>query len=120
MVSTKKDFIGRVLGTREGLVDPNRPSLTGFRPVNRSERLRSGAHFIAQNAEAKPSTDEGHMTSTAYSPTLGHWVGLGLLKRGPERLGEILRAYDPVRGGDTLVEVISPCFVDPEGAKVRG
>ena len=120
MVSTKKDFIGRVLGTREGLVDPNRPSLAGFRPVNRSERLRSGAHFIAQNAEAKPSTDEGHMTSTAYSPTLGHWVGLGLLKRGPERLGEILRAYDPVRGGDTLVEVISPCFVDPEGAKVRG
>ena len=60
------------------------------------------------------------MTSTAYSPTLGHWVGLGLLKRGPERLGEILRAYDPVRGGDTLVEVISPCFVDLEGAKVRG
>jgi heterotetrameric sarcosine oxidase alpha subunit len=120
MVSTKKDFIGRVLGTRAGLVDPNRPSLTGFRPVNRSERLRSGAHFIAQNAEAKPSTDEGHMTSAAYSPTLGHWVGLGLLKRGPERLGEILRAYDPVRGGDTLVEVISPCFVDPEGAKVRG
>jgi methylglutamate dehydrogenase subunit C len=120
MVSTKKDFIGRVLGTRPGLLDPDRPSLTGFRPVDRSERLRSGAHFIARDAEVKPSTDDGHMTSVAYSPTLGHWIGLGLLKRAPERLGEILRAYDPVRGSDTLVEVIAPCFVDPEGTKVRG
>ncbi|HXE02529.1 MAG TPA: sarcosine oxidase subunit alpha family protein [Hyphomicrobium sp.] len=120
MVSTKKDFIGRVLGTRPGLLDPNRPSLTGFRPVDRSERLRSGAHFVARDVEVKPSTDDGHMTSVAYSPTLGHWVGLGLLKRAPERLGEILRAYDPLRGEDTLVEVISPCFVDPEGTKVRG
>ena len=120
MVSTKKDFIGRVLGTRPGLVDPNRPSLIGIRPVDRSERLRSGAHFIARDAEANASNDDGHMTSVAYSPTVGHWIGLGLLERGPERIGEIIRAYDPLRGGDTLVEVVSPCFVDPEGAKVRG
>ncbi len=120
MVSTKKDFIGRVLGARPGLVDADRPSLTGFRPVDRSTRLRSGAHFIARGAKADASNDEGHMTSVAYSPSAGHWVGLGLLRRGPERIGEVLRAYDPVRGGDTLVEVVSPCFVDPEGEKVRG
>ena len=59
MVSTKKDFIGRVLGTRAGLVDPNRPSLTGFRPVNRSERLRSGAHFIAQNPKPNRALTRG-------------------------------------------------------------
>lgn len=120
MVSTKKDFIGHVLGRRPGLVDPERPSLIGFRPVDRSCRLRSGAHFIARDAIPSPSTDEGYMTSVAYSPSNGHWVGLGLLKRGSERIGEIVRAYDPVRGADTLVEVVSPVFVDPEGVRVRG
>jgi sarcosine oxidase subunit alpha len=101
-------------------VDPDRPTLIGFRPVDRKERLRSGAHFIARNAVPTASADEGYMTSVAFSPSNGHWVGLGLLKRGTERIGEIVRAYDPVRGGDTLVEVVSPVFVDPEGVRVRG
>jgi sarcosine oxidase subunit alpha len=120
MVSTKKDFIGRVLGNRPGLLDPDRPKLVGFRPVDRSARLRAGAHFIGQHAHPNASNDEGYLTSVAHSPTVGHWIGLGLLKRGPERIGDVVRAYDPVRGGDTLVEVVSPCFVDPEGGKLRG
>jgi heterotetrameric sarcosine oxidase alpha subunit len=120
MVSTKKDFIGHVLGKRPGLVDPDRPALIGFRPLDRSQRLRSGAHFLRRDAEPTAENDEGYMTSVAYSPSNGHWIGLGLLKRGPERIGEIVRAYDPVRGGDILVEVVSPVFVDPEGVRVRG
>ena len=120
MVSTKKDFIGRVLGGRPGLIDPDRPSLVGLRPVDRKDRLRSGAHFIARDANATAANDDGYMTSVAYSPSSGHWVGLGLLKRGADRTGEIIRAYDPVRNSDILVEVVSPCFVDTEGVKVRG
>jgi sarcosine oxidase subunit alpha len=120
MVSTKKDFIGRVLGNRPGLLDPDRPRLVGFRPVDRSARLRAGAHFIGQHAHPNAGNDEGYLTSVAHSPTVGHWIGVGLLKRGPERIGDVVRAYDPVRGGDTLVEVVSPCFVDPEGGKLRG
>jgi sarcosine oxidase subunit alpha len=120
MVSSKKDFIGHVLGKRPGIVDPDRPALIGFRPLDRSQRLRSGAHFLARDAQPNASNDEGYMTSVAYSPSNGHWIGLGLLKRGPERIGEIVRAYDPVRGGDILVEVVSPVFVDPEGVRVRG
>jgi methylglutamate dehydrogenase subunit C len=120
MASTKKDFIGRVLGGRPGLLDTDRPSLIGFRPVDRSDRLRSGAHFIGRDAEPTAANDDGYMTSVAFSPSLGHWVGLGLLKRGPSRIGEIIRAYDPIRGADTLVEVVASCFVDPEGTKLRG
>ena len=59
------------------------------------------------------------MTSTAFSPSLGHWIGLGLLARGVQRIGERIRAYDPVRSGDIEVEVVSPVFVDPEGVRVR-
>jgi sarcosine oxidase subunit alpha len=120
MVAKKKDFVGNTLGKRPGLVDPDRPALVGFRPVDRSVRLRSGAHFLARDAEATAANDEGYMTSVAYSPSNGHWIGLGLLKNGPNRIGEIVRAFDPVRNGDILVEVVSPVFVDPEGGRVRG
>jgi sarcosine oxidase subunit alpha len=120
MVSTKKDFIGRVLGGRPGLLDPDRPTLSGFRPIDRTVRLRAGAHFIPHGVEASAAHDEGYMTSVAYSPSLGHWIGLGLLKRGAARIGEIIRAYDPIRSTDTMVEVVAPCFVDPEGEKLRG
>ncbi|MGA0533799.1 sarcosine oxidase subunit alpha family protein [Hansschlegelia sp. KR7-227] len=119
MMSKKKDFIGRTLSAREGLVDPSRPSLVGFRPVDRSARLRSGAHFVAKDAEDMAANDQGYMTSSAYSPSNGHWVGLGFLARGAERMGEIVRAVDPVRNEAIDVEIVSPVFVDPEGARLR-
>jgi glycine cleavage system aminomethyltransferase T len=78
MMSTKKDYIGRVMAGREGLVDPARPSLAGFRPVDPSARLRAGAHFLPCGAAATAENDEGYMTSVAFSPSLGHWIGLGL------------------------------------------
>lgn len=120
MVSTKKDFIGRVLGGRPGLVRDDRPTLVGFKPVDHSNRLRSGAHFLVLGAEPKAENAEGHMTSVAYSPETGHWIGLGLIKNGPKRIGEKVRAYDPIRAGDVIVEITSPVFVDPEGERLRG
>jgi methylglutamate dehydrogenase subunit C len=120
MMSTKKDFIGRVLAERPGLVDPERPALVGIRPVDRSARLRAGAHVLARGADATMDNDEGHVTSAAFSPMLGHWIGLGFVKRGPARIGERVRAHDPVRGGDTEVEIVSPIFFDPEGKRLHG
>lgn len=63
--------------------------------------------------------DQGYMTSVAYSPELGHSIGLGYIKRGKERLGDVVRAADPVRGKDIEVEIVSPHFVDPEGGRLR-
>lgn len=120
MLSQKKDYIGRALAQRPAFTDPKRPTLAGFRPVDRSQRLSAGAHFIAPGAPATIGNDQGHMTSVAYSPTLGHWIGLGLIERGPERIGEFVRAYDPVRNGDVLAEIVDPVFHDKEGRKLRG
>jgi sarcosine oxidase subunit alpha len=120
MASSKKDYIGRVMAQRPAFLDPDRPVLTGFRPVDRSLRLRAGAHFLGLNKLADIKFDEGYMTSVAYSPSLQHWIGLGMLKRGPERIGEIVRAYDPIRGADIEVEICAPAFVDPEGVRLRG
>jgi methylglutamate dehydrogenase subunit C len=119
MMSGKKDFIGRVLAMRPGLTDANRPALVGVRPADRESRLNPGAHFLSQGAEVKLSNDEGYITSAAYSPSLGHWVGLGLLVRGPHRHGERVRAYDPLRNSDVEVEVVSPVFFDPEGVRLK-
>jgi methylglutamate dehydrogenase subunit C len=115
MLSKKKDFIGRVLANRPALTDLERPGLVGLKPVDPGQRLRSGAHFLPLDAAESAENDEGYMTSVAYSPHAGCWVGLGLLKHGATRIGEYIRAYDPVRNGDVEVEVVSPIFVDPEG-----
>ncbi len=120
MMSSKKDFIGRVLAQRSGLIDPDRPALVGIVPADRSQRLRAGAHFLARGAEPTMANDEGYVTSVAFSPMLGHWVGLGFLSRGPARTGERLRAFDPIRSGDLEVDVVSPVFFDPEGSRLHG
>jgi sarcosine oxidase subunit alpha len=120
MVSKKKDCIGRVMAERPALVAPDRPALVGFRPVDPKAQLRAGAHFIPVGAAATIDNDEGYMTSVAFSPMLGHAIGLGVLKHGPERIGQRVRACDPVRGGDVEVEICSPLFFDPEGARLHG
>jgi sarcosine oxidase subunit alpha len=82
--------------------------------------LYAGAHFLSVGADTILGNDQGYVTSVAFSPTLGHWIGLGLLSRGPARTGERIRAYDPLRGGDVEVEVTSPIFFDPDGARLQG
>jgi sarcosine oxidase subunit alpha len=119
MMSSKKDFIGRLMAKREALMEADRPSLIGFRSANSGERLRAGAHFIAIGRAANMENDEGYTTSVAYSPNLGRWIGLGLLKNGPSRIGERIRAVDPVRNADVEVEICSPVFLDPEGTHLH-
>ena len=120
LMSSKKDFIGRVMAARPGLTDPERPALVGIKPLYREERLRSGAHFLPNGASASAANDEGYVTSVAYSPTLGHWIGLGFLKQGPSRLGDCIRVYDPLRASDVLAELCPPTFVDPAGERLHG
>jgi sarcosine oxidase subunit alpha len=120
MMSTKKDFVGRTMAARPALIDPRRPTLVGLKPCDLKDRLRGGAHLLTPGAAPGPQADDGYVTSTAFSPSLGHWIGLALLSRGPERIGERIRVYDPIRSGDFEAVIVSPVFLDPEGAKLRG
>jgi sarcosine oxidase subunit alpha len=94
--------------------------LMGFRPVDRTQKLIAGAHFITKGEEANMDNDQGWMTSVAWSPSLGHSIGLGFIKRGHERQGEIVRAVSPVHGTEMEVEIVSAHFIDPEGERLRG
>jgi sarcosine oxidase subunit alpha len=120
LMSTRKDYIGRIMSNRSALLDPDRPTLTGFKPADKSARLRAGAHFVPVDGPASADNDQGVMTSVAFSPTLGHWIGLGLLTSGPERIGGRVRAVDPVRNNDVEVEICAPCFIDSQGERLRG
>ncbi|KGT72979.1 sarcosine oxidase subunit alpha [Bradyrhizobium japonicum] len=120
MMSSKKDFVGRLMAKREALIQPDRPSLVGFRPVAASMRLWAGAHFIGIGRTANTQNNEGYLSSVTYSPNLKHWIGLGFLKNGPARIGERIRAVEPVRNGEVEVEICSPVFFDPEGARLHG
>ncbi len=119
LVSTGKDFIGSVLAARPGLTAADRPVLVGLKPREPGSRLAAGAHLLPTGAPATLSNDQGFVSSAAFSPTLGHWIGLGFLSRGRDRMGETIRAYDPLRGEDATVEVVSAVFYDPTGERVR-
>jgi sarcosine oxidase subunit alpha len=120
MVSTKKDCIGRVMAQRPALVDPARPVLVGLKPVNPADRIRAGSHLLMPGDAAITANDQGHVTSACFSPTLGHPIALALLARGAERMGQRVRIFDSVRGGDLEAVVCPPVFVDPEGVRSRG
>jgi sarcosine oxidase subunit alpha len=120
LMSSKKDFVGRALAQRPVLLDPRRPTLVGLRPVDRAARLRAGAHILPVAAPNDIEHDQGWVTSVAFSPSLGHWIALAMVANGPARHGERVRAHDPVRNGDAEVEIVPPCFIDPEGFRVRG
>jgi sarcosine oxidase subunit alpha len=119
LLSKKKDFIGRAMAAREALTDPERMNLIGLLPEQKTDRLRGGAHLLTPGADAVAANDEGHVSSAAFSPSLEQWIGLGLLKNGRNRHGEVMRVYDPVRQGDFLARVVSPVFVDPEGSRLH-
>jgi sarcosine oxidase subunit alpha len=120
MVSVKKDSIGSTLSRREAMVADNQVRLVGVKTVNKSDTLASGPHFIEAGAEPTTKNDQGWITSVCYSPHFEQHIGLGFLERGHERHGEILRAWDGVRGTDIQVEIVSPHMYDPEGGLQRG
>ena len=66
------------------------------------------------------ANDQGYITAVAYSPMLEHWIGLGYLKGGRERLGEIVQIWDGLRNIHMQAEVCDPVFYDKEHVKLHG
>jgi sarcosine oxidase subunit alpha len=119
MVSKKKDCIGNTLSERPNLNREDGLRLMGFRPVDRAESLTAGAHFLALGVEPVIANDEGWMTSVAFSPMLGHSIGLGFIRGGAERVGQVVRAVNLLADREVTVEIVSPHFFDPEGERLR-
>jgi sarcosine oxidase subunit alpha len=119
MMSTKKDYIGRMMAQREGLTDPNRQCVVGIRPVDAKDRIRSGAHILRQGDKPSMANDQGYLSSVAWSPMLGMWIGLALLANGRARHGEIVLVWDGLRGTQVLGEVCDPMHFDKENKRLH-
>ena len=109
MMSKKKDFVGNVLSRRSELNKGGIVKLVGFKPANKEIELKAGAHFISLGKEAC-TKNEGWMSSLAFSPSLNHSIGLGFIKNGNNRIGEIVNAVIKIRKNNIEVEIVSPIF----------
>ena len=123
MASTKKAYVGSALKSREALTEPNRAQLVGLEPVDKAAIFKTGA-ILRREGDPQGEPGKGHglgwVSSVTHSPALGHWIGLGLIEGGLERWdNRTILAADPVRGQDVTVRVVSPHFVDPDGARLK-
>jgi sarcosine oxidase, subunit alpha len=115
---TKKDFVGKRSLERASMKASNRKQLVGLRTRNSSVVLEEGAQIAAKPGQQPPMELIGHVTSSYASSVLGYPIALALVSGGRARMGQTL--YVPMPGGDLEVEVTSPVFYDPTGARING
>jgi sarcosine oxidase subunit alpha len=119
MMSTKKDYIGRMMAQREGLLDPARQCVVGIRPVRPNDRIRAGSHLLTKGAKPSMVNDQGYITSVAWSPMLNVWLGLALLSNGRSRIGEIVQVFDGLRNIHMVAEICDPTHFDPKNERLH-
>ena len=113
-----KRFIGQRSLQLQAQSEPDRKQLVGVVTENPSAPIPAGAHIVAE-PHLLPQPTLGHVSSYAYSPTLGRDVGLALLVRGRRREGEKLYLVSPVEGICVNAKITEPCHLDPEGSRAR-
>jgi methylglutamate dehydrogenase subunit C len=119
MMSSKKDYIGRMMAGREGLLDKNRQCVVGIRPLDKAVRIRAGSHLLKKDDPPSMANDQGYISSAAWSPTLNQWIGLALLAGGRDRRGETVKIFDAVRSGESYAEICDPVHYDRENKKLH-
>jgi len=120
MLSDKKSFIGKRSLNKPALTDPERKQLVGLKSVDGKSRIPRGAQIVNSLGEQVPVHMIGEVTSNCYSPNLKEFIGLGIVKRGPERHGDRVWAVSPLTKQQVEVEICSPHMYDPEGERLRG
>ena len=113
----KEDFLGKRAQQRSFMQSPDRKQLVGLMTENPQEVLPDAAHAV-EGAKRSNGMENiiGHVTSTYYSPTLGHSIAMGLIKGGSRRMGETLTF--PIGEGKVIrAKVVNPVFLDKEGER---
>jgi sarcosine oxidase subunit alpha len=100
---------------RPAFHEESRPRLVGLRARDGQGRFLGGAQIVQP---ARSDIARGYITSSTFSPTLGEWVGLGLVARAIKE-GEDVLARDPVRNAETVLRVTPSIHFDPTGQRMR-
>jgi sarcosine oxidase subunit alpha len=113
----KSDFVGKRSLDRGSMKSADRKQLVGLRTKNPRTVLEEGAQVAAKAHQKPPMELIGHVTSSYGSSVLEHSIALAMVEGGRARLGQTL--YVPMPQGDIEVEVTSPVFYDPAGARIN-
>jgi sarcosine oxidase, subunit alpha len=114
---SKADFVGKRSLERASMKSTDRKQLVGLRTKEPGVTLEEGSQVAAKSGQKPPMDLIGHVTSSYASSVLGHSIALALIAGGRARLGQTL--YVPMPNGDLEVEVTSPVFYDPAGARIN-
>ena len=118
MASTQKDYVGRALRFREELQKPERWSLVGLELLEPEKKLRGGSILFAATDEIK-GHGRGYITSVTWSTELNKFIALGLFDGGLKHEGEEVIAAFPLKGEQVRLKLVSPHFIDREGARLH-
>ncbi|MGR3759707.1 sarcosine oxidase subunit alpha family protein [Roseobacteraceae bacterium NS-SX3] len=112
----KEDFLGKRAHSRSHMADPERWQLVGLETVDGSV-LPDGAYAVGQGVNANGQRNMiGRVTSTYYSANLGRGIAMGLVKHGPQRMGEVIE-FPGTDGTTYKAKIVDPVFYDKEGEK---
>ena len=121
IVSDKKpDFIGKRALARQSMGLGDRKQLVGLRTKDPKQVIPEGAHAVLDPNQPPPVDMLGHVTSSYFSPTLGHSIAMALLRGGHARKGETV--YFPMLDGSAPIEatITDTNFYDPKGERLNG
>jgi sarcosine oxidase subunit alpha len=119
LVSAAKTCIGKPLLDRPALRNADRWQLVGLTALDGAAMPRA-AKIVADPDHALPNPMLGHVTSWCWSPNLSAWIALAIVSAGRARHGETLWAVSPLADAKVRVKVGPPCFIDPDGERLRG
>lgn len=116
-ISKKKDdFLGKRSQQRTHMADPERWKLVGLETLDASV-LPDGAYVLGQGRTANDQRATiGRVTSTYRSPTLKRGIAMGLVQRGPDRMGEIVE-IGTLGSGAVRARIVDPVVFDKTGEK---
>ncbi len=98
------------------MTDPSRWRLVGLDTLDGSV-IPDGAYAVAPGVNSNGQREtQGRVTSSYFSPTLGRGIALGLVRNGPERLGDVLE-FGKTEGGFVAARIVEPVFYDQAGEK---
>ncbi len=118
MAGKEKDYVGKALRFREDCQSPDRWSLVGLELMEPDKKLRGGSILFAANDEIK-GHGRGYITSVTWSTELNKFIALGLFQGGLKHEGEEIVAAFPLRNEQAKLKIVSPHFIDHEGARLN-
>lgn len=118
MAGKEKDYVGRALRFREDCQSPERWSLVGLELMEPDKKLRGGAILFAATDEIK-GHGRGYITSVTWSTELNKFIALGLYHGGLKHEGEEIIAAFPLKNEQARLKIVSPHFIDKEGARLH-